>query len=228
MTESQSSHSQPIKAVTFDVGGTLISPWPSVGHVYAEIAEKHGFRIPPGVLNKRFGAAWKQRLEFNHTRDEWKGIVTDTFGGLMAVPSPVPFFDEIYDRFAEATAWRIHEDTLPAIEDLDSRGIRLGIISNWDERLRPLLKALKLGSYFESIVISCEMGFTKPSEVLFEEAARKLGVPPSQILHVGDSMRHDGEGAKKAGFQWRIVDRAMTGEPENVIKSLMELGSLCG
>ena len=27
-----------IKAVTFDVGGTLINPWPSVGDVYVEVA----------------------------------------------------------------------------------------------------------------------------------------------------------------------------------------------
>ena len=32
-----------IRAVTFDVGGTLIEPWPSVGHVYAEVAAQHGW-----------------------------------------------------------------------------------------------------------------------------------------------------------------------------------------
>ena len=35
------THLGHIQAVTFDVGGTLIRPWPSVGHVYAEVAARH-------------------------------------------------------------------------------------------------------------------------------------------------------------------------------------------
>ena len=47
-----------IKAVTFDAGGTLIKPWPSVGHVYAEAAAGHA-RIAPERLNERFAAVWQ-------------------------------------------------------------------------------------------------------------------------------------------------------------------------
>jgi FMN phosphatase YigB (HAD superfamily) len=40
--ESRPADSRPVEAVTFDVGGTLIEPWPSVGHIYAEAASKLG------------------------------------------------------------------------------------------------------------------------------------------------------------------------------------------
>ena len=39
-----------VKAVTFDVGGTLIEPWPSVGHAYAEVAQRHGVEVEPDVV----------------------------------------------------------------------------------------------------------------------------------------------------------------------------------
>lgn len=216
-----------IRAVTFDVGGTLITPWPSVGHVYSEMAEKFGIRIPPGVLNKRFSTAWKQRLEFNHSREAWRSIVQDTFSGLTDVPpGRLEFFDELYDRFGEPEVWKIFEDSLPAIDELLSRGVRLGIISNWDERLRPLLSRLKLAQYFDTIIISCEMGFSKPSPVLFAEASRKLGVIPKHILHVGDSPKHDGEGSESGGFQWRIIDRSPYTDKASTIPSLMKLAEL--
>src|SRR5262249_44700851 len=49
-----------VRAITFDVGGTLIQPWPSVGHIYAEVAAHHGRRdISVEALNRQFAAAWK-------------------------------------------------------------------------------------------------------------------------------------------------------------------------
>ncbi len=103
-----------------------------------------------------------------------------------AKPPSETFFPELYERFGEPEAWRVFEDVTPAIDALASRGISLGIISNWDERLPPLLDGLGLSKYFEAVVISCEAGFPKPSPVIFEHAARKLGVAPEFILHVGD------------------------------------------
>ncbi|HVR35701.1 MAG TPA: HAD family hydrolase, partial [Methylomirabilota bacterium] len=58
-----------IQAITFDVGGTLIQPYPSVGHLYAGIAERRtGQVFQPERLNRRFAAAWKARGEFQYTR----------------------------------------------------------------------------------------------------------------------------------------------------------------
>ena len=47
-----------VRAVTFDVGGTLIKPSPSVGDIYAEVAARHGRKkVSPETLNRRFAAA---------------------------------------------------------------------------------------------------------------------------------------------------------------------------
>src|ERR1700722_18252190 len=64
----------PVHAITFDVGGTLIQPWPSVGHVYAEVAARHGIKPEAAeTLNQRFAAAWKKLKDFHHKREEGAG-----------------------------------------------------------------------------------------------------------------------------------------------------------
>jgi putative hydrolase of the HAD superfamily len=133
---------QRILAVTFDVGGTLLTPHPSVGHIYAEVAARHGYKgVPPALLNRRFAAAWRRLKNFHYTRAHWAGLVDATFRGLIPVPPSRSFFPTLYERFAEPGAWRIYEDALPVLEAQAARGVKLGIISNWDERLRPLLRA---------------------------------------------------------------------------------------
>lgn len=212
----------PIRAVTFDVGGTLIQPWPSVGHVYSEIARRHGHPpIPPETLEHRFSQAWSRKADFQHRRDDWALLVDDTFEGLLPRPPSRTFFPALYERFAKPDVWRIFDDVLPVLDALASHGFPLAIVSNWDERLRPLLKALRLDSYFETIVVSCEVAFPKPSPVIFEFTAQKLGLPPQQILHVGDHAAEDFDGATSAGFHARILNRSTPAAPPHQLDSLV-------
>ena len=66
------------QAITFDIGGTLIEPWPSVGHVYAEVAARFGLRAEPSELNRRFRDAWRSRQPFDHSRVAWFELVRQT------------------------------------------------------------------------------------------------------------------------------------------------------
>jgi putative hydrolase of the HAD superfamily len=214
-----------IQAITFDVGGTLIEPWPSVGHVYAEVAARHGFGgLSVELLNRQFQAAWRAATRFDYTRKGWERLVRGTFKGL--VPGPVSFFSELYDRFSEPRAWRVFDDVRPALEALSSLGVRLGVISNWDDRLLPLLERLRLQDHFEHFAISCDVGSTKPSPAIFHHAAAGLGLSPGAILHVGDSADADVEGARAAGFQARRLRRDVRQFSDGAIHSLAELRSV--
>src|SRR5689334_3044203 len=114
-----------IRAVTFDAGGTLIEPWPSVGHVYAEVAARHGFEnLAPELLNQRFAAAWRSQGRFDHTRTDWAEIVDLTFTGLVPGDSVRRFFPVLYERFAQPDAWRIYDDVLPGLKTLAVRGLK--------------------------------------------------------------------------------------------------------
>jgi putative hydrolase of the HAD superfamily len=138
---------------------------------------------------------------FRHSRSEWSALVDTTFGDLVKERPSHTFFESLYERFAKAQAWRIYPDVLPTFSALSRRGVKMGIISNWDERLRPLLSNLGLDKYFQMIVISYEAGHPKPDPMIFNEASLRLRIPSQSILHVGDNLEMDFLGAQAAGFQ---------------------------
>jgi putative hydrolase of the HAD superfamily len=199
---------RPFTAVTFDVGGTLIEPWPSVGHVYAEVATEWGIAgAAPEALNRGFATAWLAGKPFDHSRAAWQRLVNLTFEAAGTARPSDACFAAIYLRFAQASAWRVFEDVRPALEALAARGLRLGIVSNWDERLRPLLVELGLAEFFRASIISCEAGHMKPDPETFMRAAAELDCEPAAMLHVGDNMREDVEGARAAGLRAVLIDR---------------------
>ena len=212
-----------IAAITFDVGGTLIEPWPSVGHVYAEVAARHGVHVAPEEITQRFVEAWRQRGEFEYTKAGWAAMVDATFAGLTTTLPSQSFFDELYYDFGTPKPWRIFDDVLPTIAALREHGTRLAVISNWDDRLCPLLKTLKLAREFEVIIVSAEVGHTKPAPEIFQAAAEALQLPAFEILHVGDSENEDHHGAQTAGFQSRWLCRGSTESIDHSIPSLMGL-----
>jgi putative hydrolase of the HAD superfamily len=93
------------------------------------------------------------------------------------------------------------------LQRLKNCGLKLAVVSNWDERLRPLLRALELDHYFDVIIVSRELGCHKPDAKIFEMAAAQLGIPAEAILHVGDSAIEDFDGARKAGFRAVLLRR---------------------
>lgn len=215
-------------AVTFDVGGTLLAPWPSVGHVYAAMAARRDGAAPdPEQINRRFHAAWAARgAAFDYSREAWAALVRETLRGLTPCAEDPAFFAALYAHFAGPEPWRVFPDVVPALEVLRQGGYRLAVLSNWDTRLRPLLQALRLADFFEVLVISGEVGWHKPDPRLFAHAARQLGLPPRQILHVGDSWAEDVGGARRAGWQavWLARNSLVTGAPgPDTVPSLREL-----
>lgn len=212
-----------IRAITLDVGHTLIEPREAVGQVYAQAAAKYGGRdLSQTELEKRFQTALRQAGGAVNTRADWARIVDVTFSGLLPRPPSETFFPELFERFAQAAAWRIYDDVWPALDALAVDRVRLGVISNWDHRLRQLLLELKLEERFEVIVVSCEIGIAKPAPEIFAAAAAALGVMPAEILHVGDNWEADVLGARAAGFRAVQIARGQEGSVDQ-ISSLTDL-----
>jgi putative hydrolase of the HAD superfamily len=216
-----------IQAITFDVGGTLLQPWPSVGHVYASIAAEHGHQgVAPELLNRQFAAAWRARKSFDHSRSAWLQLAQKAFFGTLDEARVKDLFDDLYDRFAAIEAWRVFDDVPPALDLLRKHQFPLAVISNWDERLRPLLTGLQLRDFFEVILISVEAGFAKPATEIFHKAAQRLGVAPDSIVHVGDSPSEDVAGAEGAGFRAILLDRTFAESQWPSISTLVGLKGL--
>lgn len=216
-------NTKPIRAVTFDAGGTLWRPAQPVGQIYARVARAFGvLDAPPAELEESFQREWRQKGEFDYSQEAWFALVRRTFGAY-ADRLPEAFYPALYAEFARAEAWHLFEDVLPTLDELASHGIALGVISNWDNRLRPLLSAFKLTGFFDVIIPSCEVAFHKPSAVIFEIAVRQLGLPPEQILHIGDHYLEDVEGARAAGLQALHLVRGALHKTAGQITSLLEV-----
>jgi putative hydrolase of the HAD superfamily len=197
---------ESIKAITFDAAGTLVEPWPSVGTVYARVAEECGIGpVAAAELDRQFARAWKNKQGFDYSALAWRRVVEQTFAGLAHIKPA--FFDHLYDEFAQPRCWRVYEDVGPALERCREKGLKLGVISNWDERLRPLLEQMGLAPYFDTILVSREVGHHKPAREIFERAAGNLQVTAGEIMHVGDSLEEDFQGARQAGFHAVLLDR---------------------
>lgn len=215
-----------IQAVTFDAGHTLIEPRESVGDVYAAAAARHGAgNLSRVELERRFQVALARAGSAVNTQADWARIVDNTFAGLLRRPPSETFFPELFARFAQASAWRIYDDVGPTLESLAHSGVRLGVISNWDNRLRPLLAQLELAGRFEVIIVSAEVGHAKPAAEIFAAAARAFGLPPAEILQVGDNWEADVAGARAAGFQAVQIARGNAAGSDQ-INTLFQLQAL--
>ncbi len=214
-----------IQAVSFDVGGTLIEPWPSVGHVYATVALEAGLpSLEPGLINESFAKVWRARGMFDYTRASWFEIVRAVFSDLTPDAVEVEgLFNRLYDRFAEGCVWQIYPEVHSVLSALRQRGMKVAAISNWDERLRPLLRRLQLERHFDVIAVSGEIGFHKPAPEIFRWTLDALGLAAPQVLHIGDTLNEDVRGAQGVGMMGLILRRGGQGGTREEVRSLSEV-----
>lgn len=208
----------------FDVAGTLVRVRGGVGARYAAVARRFGVAADPAALEARFPAALRAapRMAFPgvapadvpvRERAVWAAIVRQVFdgAGCLAGVSEARFaelFAALWDHFATAAAWEVYPDAAPALAALRDRGVRLGVVTNFDSRVEPLLAALGLAGWFESITRSSGAGAAKPDPAIFRAALARHGASPAEALHVGDSPGDDVAGAEAAGLLGVLVDRA--------------------
>lgn len=206
-----------VQIITFDAGGTLLYPYPSVGAIYAEVMGAHGIHREPAALDAAFTRAWKaaartpkRQVSAADEKSWWHALVQAVLRDLDYHGDTEAVFAELWVAFAQPGHWRLYEGALHTLRELRARGYRLAILSNWDLRLRPLLQDLDLAREFAHLVISSEVGAEKPDTRIFRYAEAVFAAPPGHFLHVGDSDHHDAGGAAAAGWRCLLVSH---GEP---------------
>lgn len=206
-----------IKGVFFDAGDTLFEVKGGVGLVYSRFAEKYGVHTDPSDLEKGFREAFKKSppLVFPGAapsqinaleRGWWRRLVRAVFDDA-AFPQFDDFFNDVYDFFGEAEAWSLFPETGEVLERLQREGYHVGIISNFDSRLDAVCAALDIRKFVATIVHSSRCGVAKPSPEIFRQALNEAGLRPSESVYIGDSPRHDIEGARLIGMLPLLVDR---------------------
>jgi putative hydrolase of the HAD superfamily len=107
----------------------------------------------------------------------------------------------------EQIGWKAYDCVPRVLDELRSRGIRAGVISNWDPSARSILQACGLLDKFETVVISSEVGVSKPHERIFRIALERAGIEPEDCLYVGDNYYDDAVGAEAVGMKALVVNR---------------------
>ncbi len=214
-------------AVFFDAANTLLYPFPSVGTQYAEVAARYGVTTTADAVQQAFRYAWGQVQTQSQTdpvrygigepdgRRFWHALVHTTFEQISLPGAFDPFFNELYDRFADAAVYRLYPETLTVLARLRQEGYLVGVISNWDNRLTRILEGLGLMAHVQHVTISAVVGWEKPHREVFDHAINALSVSPSRALHIGDSLREDIQGAAQAGLQPLWVQRPSEHESPN-------------
>ncbi len=85
--------------------------------------------------------------------------------------------------------------------------------------------------YFDATIYSMDIGHAKPRREIFDAAVATLGVPPGEILHIGDNERTDVRGALAVGFRairLDVVRDSGPSEAEFVARSFEELTTYLG
>ncbi|MGH9339620.1 MAG: HAD-IA family hydrolase [Acidobacteriota bacterium] len=207
--------------IFFDALGTLFSVRGSVADFYSRYARRFGFEMKSPEaereLGRTFSVAFREQgpMVFpgrpenricELERQWWRGVVLNTFARLGPFPHIEQFFEAVYEAFRTSEAWVLEPGARETLMALRSRGIGLGIISNFDSRLYDVLRSLEILEFFDLIVISSRAPAAKPDTAIFHYAAQQAGYDPSRILHVGDDVEGDFRAAQKAGFQSLLYD----------------------
>ncbi|MCU0852828.1 MAG: HAD-IA family hydrolase [Thermoplasmata archaeon] len=116
-------------------------------------------------------------------------------------------FDEIMPGVSN---WAPYPETISVLDLLKRRDLKLGVISNATSLLTNVFDNLGMSKYFDTVVISDEVGVRKPSPDIFKIALRRADVTASRSLYVGDMLEVDIVGAKKAGMNAVLIDRTNT------------------
>jgi 2-haloacid dehalogenase len=154
----------------------------------------------------------------------------------IAADLGVEVSDEAGDVFGGSVAdWPAFPDSPAALADLAAR-FRLGVITNCDDDLFAPSER-RLGVSFDPVVTAQQTRRYKPNPRGFELAFERIGLPPSRILHVAQSLFHDHVPAKRLGLSTVWVDRRggragsgatppATAEPNLVVPDLRTLADL--
>lgn len=209
-----------IEMVFFDAGGTILDPHPSFPELFAMTCRAHGFDVTPqdvAEVQDRLAPHLVELLDeadLDHgptlspeaSRRFWTFTYTRFLGELGIDDETMT--NKLYETFSSTESYRLYDDVKPTLDEIETAGYRLGLISNFDSWLEKMLIEMEVGHIFEPSIISSIEGIEKPDPAIYRLAVERAGVTPDRTVHIGDSPAMDMEPASAAGITPILLDRA--------------------
>lgn len=187
-----------LRAVLFDLYDTLVYlDSPIVQETRRQLA------VRAGVEPDAWAALWRANIldrmlgRLGSLVDEIRTMLRE----LGANPSP-----ELVAELAETetAGWvravGVYPETVPLLDALRRRGLRLGLVSNCSAQAGAVVERIGLAERFDVLVLSCAVGVAKPDPAIFEHACRALGVRPAECMFVADGAFTELDAAKALGM----------------------------
>jgi HAD superfamily hydrolase (TIGR01549 family) len=182
---------------------TIAKPGPELGpEGYRRLGERFGLSLDPSRYADARAKAIegiRRHPELEHDEEIWVAFterIIRNMGGDA---------DSAYDcAVAMTRAWEhaehfeLYEDALPVLDELRSRGLKLGLVSNTGRDLDEFVAHHRLE--VDAVLGSGAFGRTKPHPTIFQAVLERLNVEPGAAAMVGDSPEDDIEGARAAGL----------------------------
>ena len=217
----------------FDVDFTLIYPGPTFqAEGYRRACAARGIEIDPSKFDEATAASSfildevEEQIYKHDIFIHYTASILEKMGGRGA--NVVQVAGEIYEQWSVNHHFEMYEDVAPVLEALQKRGTIVGAISNSHRSLDAFREHFSLANVISVTVSGAEHGYMKPHRSFFDPALERANVKAAEAMMVGDSFKHDIEGALNAGWQAVLLRRS--GEvpyrlPENlpVIRTLPEL-----
>ena len=184
-----------IKAVLFDLDGTLADTAPDLAYALNRVRDARG--LPP--------------LPLSATRPYASHGARGLIGVGFNVQPGDPGYDALRDEFLAIYADNLCRETrlfagLPELLDqLEVRALRWGVVTNKQERFAlPLLELLKVRSRAACVIGGDTTGKIKPHPEPLLAASRAIGLAPESCIYVGDDLR-DVEAGQAAGMKTAVA-----------------------
>ena len=226
-----------LRCVAFDAVGTLIFAEPSVANVYATVGQQFGPKVTADEIGPRFREALCRadteaerwfgelgRTNEDYEREFWQRMVREV---LPDAGEPERCFEMLFDHFGQPSSWRCFEDVGSTLAQLQARGYRVLIASNFDARLHSVCDGLSELREVRTRVISSLVGYRKTHPGFYTAVVEAAECDVSEVLMIGDDFENDVVSAQKAGIAAVHLRREGTSMPKAAeipaIKSLSDL-----
>jgi putative hydrolase of the HAD superfamily len=229
-----------IQVVFFDVGATLLTPKTEEGVTFSAIASQLDITIDPAHITPLVPTMYSLYEQLYEQDDSFwsddvraQAIWIEMYEYMASLLGLAPelhrkLAERVYDYYFSPQAWKTYDDVIPLLDALKERGFKMGLISNWDSTLEPIIKGLGLAHYFDPIISSAVARLHKPMPEIFLLALEHIGAKPENAMHIGDHVYADAKGAAGVGITPVLLDRhGAHADYEGLrVTSLSEVGAL--
>ena len=191
-----------IRGVVFDLDHTLFDRYGTLRKVLPNFFAFFRKNIPVELTVESFIAQFIT-LEKKYVHLGWKRLLQACVeDGIFLSYSDI-FYNEavdyIFQAFGEVSV--PYPFTATVLTALRSNGFKVGIITNGSSALQSKkIQMLGLDGLVDEILITGDIGVHKPKPEPFLLMSERLGIPPLELLYVGDNPKNDVEGSRNAGY----------------------------